>query len=259
MRSHLAVIVIALLAQLICGCEPDNRGVRPLQQETMIVPQSSVGNPYVLGNSGYVMVPLVLHGARMESKYDASMYILSTPTAGQMISPQGTTFSITQVSDFYEQAANVNWHNVVFYNRATGESHLLLNFKACICVAYLPRVPRVQNPGPVPKHLLFAIADEDTNGDGYLTSTDAVGLYLCDVSGQGLTRLTPRGTQLADVETNGDEDLYVRVLKKPESRPYFGQDDQSIVLHVDLHHPAEGTPIFDQKIIQKAASVEGGK
>ena len=161
------------------------------------------------------------------------------------------SYSYSASGDFFD-TGQIHWNNVVFYNKKTGQSHLLLDRRAVIgryMAPYDPDNKEVQRP----QYFLFAIADADTNGDGLINENDALSLYVSDASGQGLTRVTPPMTHFEGVVTDPDDHtLYVQIRLDAKGYHNFTADDPTTFLHVDPLHPAEGTPVFANDLRQRA-------
>ena len=101
----------------------------------------------------------------------------------------GGSVSLSKSFGDYLSAETIHWNNLVFCAKAGGQCHLLLDHKAVICKAYFPGPPK--DKSEVPRYLLLGIAEEDTNGDGYINDQDAVVLFVADLAGRNLIRLTP--------------------------------------------------------------------
>ena len=78
-----------------------------------------------------------------------------------------------------------NLVNVLFYNSDYSDVHLLLDEKANIVIMESPGMEdTLQN------YILYGIVSEDTNGDSRLNRNDKMHLFLSDLSGHDLHRIT---------------------------------------------------------------------
>ena len=260
LSSILAFWAIAVLG---LGCVSQPEGLRVSGGDGAPPSRGALGYPILIQQSDYVMFPFALHGAEQGQSQVLQLGSSNAGSGSQgvaAVSDQSNAgFALARsVGDYY--ASNILWNNVLFCDRKSAECHLLLDRKAVICKIYLPDPSQPKKPGNAPKYLLFAIADEDTNGDGYINCDDAVVLYLSDLSGKSLTRLTPVDTQLVGIElVDSDDAAYARIRRKPPGAKGFRPDDESLILRVDLHHPAEGTPIPDEQLRSRAMSILTGR
>lgn len=255
MRPGLAVALWMIWLPLAGGCASDRPEGLPVSREPGRGRwEPAFGDAIVVQRSDYVMIPFALQQSQVQGQAGfaiASQVMSFSPSVSLQ---SGVGFQLAQSSGGYYSTGGILWNNVVFCRKNGAESHLLLDRKAVICKSWLPDPSRPKGHEES-KYLFFGIADQDTNGDGYLNGDDAVILYLCDLSGGGLTRLTPQGTQLADIQIDGNDTAYARILRKPPGTKEFGPDAQSLVLRIDLHQPGEGTPIPDEELREKALSI----
>ena len=90
-----------------------------------------------------------------------------------------------------------NCNNIIFYNKKTDETHLLLQKPTVISQFYFPHYDK-EYAGKKYWFILLGIHEEDTNKDGYIDNEDAERVYLSDLSGNNLTQITPDKSQLVD-------------------------------------------------------------
>ena len=202
--------------------------------------------PIVLPSSSYVMIPFWMYVPQAQGKIEWF--------SGSSWSGSYAQMSVGLSKSFGSYlTTSGHWNNLIFNEKGTDKCHLLLDHKAVISRAWFP----AQLTKSMPEVLLFAIAEQDTNGDGYINSDDAVALYSSAMDGSGLTRLTPAGTQLTDIVDGGTVDLiYVRVLRDSNGDHRFveGQDEAEI-LRVDLRRREEGKAILDQETKRQARRI----
>jgi hypothetical protein len=210
--------------------------------------------PILLDQSKYLLIPFWMQTPpKVQSGID--LFSGSGGSGGYSYSgSSGDSISMSKAFGDYMSAGSIHWNNLVFCDKTNGQCHLLLDHKAVICDAYLPNPPD-DKKSERPRPLLFGIAEKDTNGDGYINSEDAVVLYAADPDGRNLVRLTPEGTQLSGIVIDGDDTLYVRVLRDftGDHKPTEGRE--SLIFQVDLRHPAEGRSVLDEAVRRQAQSI----
>lgn len=229
------------------------------------------GEAIVLQDSDFILIPFWTQtNERQQKQMD-----LSPPAPSERpleFALPGSIGADTILKGSFGQfgmAQSVHWNNVATFQRSTGASRLVLNRAAVITSAYLPtnvvappvdaaHPPEAKKPAS-PKILLFAVAEHDTNGDGYINSEDAVVLFSCDFSGDNLVRLTPEGTQLTGIIPDGEEAICARVLYDSNGDRHFTSDDQAMLYHIDLRHPAEGKPMISEEVRKGAEGIVEGK
>ena len=168
-------------------------------------------------------------------------------------------------------------YNMIFYNKTSGESNILLNKKALIYkFEYLlgkkqPEDPSnqneqtnqpTQNPSkkvsskPQNQLLLFHIIDSDTNTDGKLDTADAVIGYLSNLAGKSLQAITPPNTQLVSWvfdEKNGG--IFITIRKDSDGDRKFTEKDAIDFVRVNASKPSVGKEIIDGKTRQELQKI----
>jgi hypothetical protein len=143
--------------------------------------------------------------------------------------------------------SGIRWHNLVFRHGESGQVHLLFDKRALITQFYRPKHKPMRNV------LLYRTVTADTNDDGRLTPADAEQLYLSNLAGRKLKRLTPAGTELTDfrLADNGSV-LYLRITRDANDDGRFNAQDptQLLVYRHGRAGPAE--PIVPPRVIDEA-------
>jgi hypothetical protein len=240
-----------LFLSLSCASQPDGlrvdaKGKRPMTHRV-------VGDPILPASSVFVLIPFWTETTDTQGKLD----LLPSSSGFGSFSYSGnwsTEAAFNRSFGDYTTCA-AHWNNIVFYDKRNGSTRLLLDRKAVICSAYFPPDETGRPANGERKPMYFGIAEKDTNGDGYINSSDAVVLYGADASGTTLTRLTPEGTQLSHIVADGDHTLYVRVLQDSNGDHNFTGEDQALILRVDLAHMGEGKPVLNEEIQKRAESI----
>jgi hypothetical protein len=260
-QPHLLLSIsgLCLLVNLSCGVEqPEGLRVSPQHGGGGAKPPAArpvFGEPILLGSSPYALVPFWMYTPQVQGKFD-SFSISGGFSGGYSSGFASASTSLTPVLSGYVGSPSLHWNNLAFCERASGKCRLLLDRRAVICRAYFPD-PAASGP---PRPLLFGIAENDTNGDGFINAEDAVLLYAADANGMNLTPLTPPETQLAGIVAEpGGEAIYVRALRSSSKDHRFGEGDEVILLHIDLRRPFESKPVLDDETRRRAEAIIEGK
>lgn len=254
---------VLLLALTVGACAPlPPEGLRVGEKNTDKL-SAAFGDPILLEQSKFVLIPfgvLAPDGGGSKGMFsDSGSFFGSASYAGGFGSSLGG--SVSAFGDDYLRADAGNWNNVVFYDTAGGGTHLLLDRRAVITEAFLPRAPkkgdRPDAPGPRP--MLFALAEADTNGDKFINREDAVVLFLSTPDGRSLTPLTPAGMRYAEHTLDpARAALYARVVRDTNGDRRFGSGDETIFLRVDLNNPGQGQPILPTDLAGRASALVTG-
>lgn len=215
-------------------------------------PQIAYGDLIVDPESEYIMIPVTLSGHEKESGHNP----------------------ISSKLSFYgdSRGSRMVGYNMIFYNKTSGESNILLNKKALISkFEYLPhkKKPENQNNQNVPTNqpkqdsskkfsskpqnqlLLFHIIDSDTNADGKIDGADAIVGYLSNLAGKSLQAITPPNTQLVswvfDEKSGG---LFITIRKDSDGDRKFTEKDGIDFVRVNVSKPSIGKEIIDGKTRQ---------
>jgi hypothetical protein len=158
------------------------------------------------------------------------------------------------VSGKFFDTGTIHWNNVVFYDKKTQQTHLLLDWRAVICEYLGPNSDAAGKPAKPPQYFLFAIADADTNKDGIINEKDALSLYVSDPSGHKITRVSPAGTHFEKVifDDTNDHALYVQISIDSNHDGQFSPNDENVILLVDPLKPSEGMPMVGDQLKDQA-------
>ncbi len=141
-----------------------------------------------------------------------------------------------------------NCNNIIFYNKKTDETHLLLQKPAVISEFYFPYYSKEYTAKKY-WFLLLGIHEEDTNEDGYINDEDAEKVYISDLSGMNMIQITPDNSQLIDWyidESTNNILMKVRIDSNNDKR-YSSADDIEI-LKTAISSPEQGKAIIGEEI-----------
>jgi len=92
--------------------------------------------------------------------------------------------------------------NVLFYNRSTGKTNLLTNEKFRISEIYSKNSDEeyLEKESILKGNILYEISDIDYNKDGKLDNHDPEFLFISELDGNGLQRISPKNEDLVHYE-----------------------------------------------------------
>lgn len=122
------------------------------------------------------------------------------------------------------------YRNILFYNRFTGGSSSLTTKKFRISDLYV-----VDKPGPyennkaLPGKILYEISDIDYNQDGKLNSKDPTFLFVSELDGSALQRISPLNEDLVYYEViKEDNELIFETRRDINSDFVFNHEDEFV-------------------------------
>lgn len=141
-----------------------------------------------------------------------------------------------------------NCNNIIFYNKKNDETHLLLQKPAIISQFYFPYYDK-EYTGDKYYFILLGIREDDTNLDGYINVEDAETVYLSDLSGKTMFKITPENTQLVDwfidMPTNN---ILMKVRYDSNKDRKFNYYDEIEILKTSIGSPVEAKKIIGKEI-----------
>jgi hypothetical protein len=141
-----------------------------------------------------------------------------------------------------------NCNNIIFYNKKTEETHLLLQKPAIISQFYFPYYSD-DYKGEKFWFLLMAIREYDTNADGFINKQDAEIVYVSNLSGTKIKPVTPDNTQLIDwFIDESSNTILLKVRNDSNKDKVFNYYDEVDILKTDISSPSIGKPIIGKEI-----------
>lgn len=141
-----------------------------------------------------------------------------------------------------------NCNNIIFYNKKTDSTHLLLQRPAIVSQFYFPFYDK-EYTGEKYYFILLGIREDDSNADGYLNSEDAERVYLSDLSGKEMTQITPEDTQLVDWFIDpATNNILMKVRFDTNKDQKFNYYDDIEILKTSIDEPAQGKQIIGKDI-----------
>ncbi len=207
-----------------------------------------LGRPIIPEQSQYVMIPFTVESNKdKQGGWGFGSDFISGSYSGGSYSSAGF--------GSFMGVRSVHWHNVIFYDKASGSCTLLLSTRAVISSFYWPQKRANGEPAQV-DYLLFGVSDRDTNGDGFINGKDAVVLWMTNLAGRSPTRLTPEDAHAEEIDSDdGGRSLYIRVANDSDGDRQFTDRDERTLLRVDTAAPGLGTQMVSQEVQKQAADV----
>lgn len=191
-----------------------------------------------LDSTNYLLIPL---GMKTVEDYESRLLKNKNSSAEEYAATDEYSTSYRSYKYNFYSLTFSNCNNIIFYNKKTEATHLLLQKPAVISEFYFPYYNK-EYTGKKYWFLLLGIHDEDTNADGYLNDDDAEKVFISNLSGEKMIQITPDSSQLIDwyidaptnsilmkvrMDTNGDKKFMatddIEILKCPISLPEIGK------------------------------------
>ena len=155
--------------------------------------------------------------------------------------------------------------NIVFYNTATGQSHLLDDRRKMVICSYTPsnsnagsspeQGSRESGHNQVDKFLYYSIIITDFNKDGRLNSDDPTYLFVSDKNGENLKQVSPTNLNVSSWQTiKATNRILLQVTKDSNGDGQFTDKDETIPMAYDLSKDRVSKEIFRddfKKILKK--------
>lgn len=141
-----------------------------------------------------------------------------------------------------------NCNNIIFYNKKNDETHLLLQKPAIISQFYFPYYDK-EYTGSKYYFILVGIHENDSNTDGYINSDDAEVVYLTDLSGKNMFKITPDNTQLVDWFIDPPtKNILMKVRFDSNKDQKFDFYDEIEIMKTSIDSPVEAKVIIGKDI-----------
>jgi gas vesicle protein len=206
-----------------------------------------------LDSTSYLLIPLGMK--TVEDQEDRLLKIKSSG-AGDYSSESYNGSYRNYKYNFYSLDFG-NCNNIIFYNKKTDESHLLLQKPTVISQFYFPHYEK-EYTGKKYWFILLGIIEEDTNGDGYINNEDAEKVYIANLSGENMKQITPDNTQLVDwyidMSTNS---ILMKVRYDTDNDKKFNNYDEIDILKTSIDMPSEGKQIINDEIKDNIKKILG--
>lgn len=195
-----------------------------------------------LDSTDYLLIPL-------------GIKILEVPRGGlhakvaSSSSEETTTVSSFQSYKYNFYSLNFeDCNNIIFYNKKTEDTHLLLQNPAIISQFYFPYYDK-EYSGKRYWFILLGIREDDTNADGYINGDDAEKVYVANLSGANMVQVTPDNTQLIDwYIDSATNNILMKVRYDSNNDQRFNNYDDVDILKTKIDNLSQGSPIINKEI-----------
>ena len=229
--------IIALTFGLISCTDQTNNPVenKPLSEAQQIDKLDKLNidfnEPIQIDSSVYVMYPLSFNNNEEESK------VLGSSSYG---SP-------------------ATYWNIIFYNTANGEYHLLDDKRKMVIYSYDPRNSNVGSSSSssefgefiesgfnqVDKLLYYSVTILDFNKDGKLNAQDPNYLFISDKLGKNFKQVSPENFNVTNWQTiKGTNKILIQATKDTNNDKKFNDKDETIPMVYDLNINGISKDIF---------------
>jgi hypothetical protein len=200
-----------------------------------------------LDSTDYLLIPL-----GMKTAEDVEDKGLRSKSADEYSSYTGSYRSYKY--NFYSLDFG-NCNNIIFYNKRTDETHLLLQKPAIVSQFYFPYYNK-EYTGDKYYFILLGIREDDSNADGYINSEDAERVYLADLSGKNMVQITPDNTQLVDWFIDpATNNILMKVRLDTNKDQKFNYYDEIEIMKTSISAPAQGKVIIGDEIKSKIRKI----
>ena len=218
----------------------DSSKINEAKKEQVLV----YGDYMNLDNTDYLLIPLGMktiedqEGRLLKVKSSEGNSSENVDDAGSYRSYKYNFYSL----DFG------NCNNIIFYNKKTDSTHLLLQKPTVISKFYFPHYEK-EYTGKKYWFILLGIGEDDTNGDGYINNEDAEKVYIADLAGRNKQQITPDNSQLVDwyidMSTNN---ILMKVRFDTNDDKKFNYYDEVEILKTSIDTPGQGKQIINAEI-----------
>ncbi|MFL5764020.1 MAG: hypothetical protein ACJ77K_08775 [Bacteroidia bacterium] len=243
----IGAVLILLVIVLFNTNRTDKGGIQLVKNDSTAVnnhknQQVLVYGEYMdLDSTDYLLIPL-----GMKSTDDLEDKGLRSKSAEEYGSSYNGSYRSYKYNFYTLDFGNCN--NIIFYNKCTDETHLLLQEPAIISQFYFPFYDK-EYTGSKYYFILLGIRESDSNGDGYINSEDAEKVYITDLSGKNRIQVTPDNTQLVDWFIDpATNNILMKVRFDTNKDLKFNYYDEIEIMKTSITEPSQGKIIIGNDI-----------
>lgn len=244
-----AVLILVIMVIFDTNRKKSQEGIRLVVRDTAKTnnepkkPQQLVYGDYMdLDSTNYLLIPL-----GMKSDEDEENRLLKNRSSDVSLSDGYISSYRSYKYNFYSLDFG-NCNNIIFYNKKTDETHLLLQKPAVISQFYFPYYSKEYTAKKY-WFLLLGIHEQDTNGDSYINNEDAEKVYISNLSGQNMIQLVPDNSQLIDWYIDeATNNILMKIRIDSNNDKKFTAIDDIEILKIAISSPEQGKPIIGDDI-----------
>jgi hypothetical protein len=201
-----------------------------------------------LDSTDYLLIPLGMKTLESQKNMQAKTASASDDNSSGITTYQNFKYNFYSL-DFED------CNNIIFYNKQTEETHLLLQKPAIISKFYFPFYSRESTEKKY-RFILVATHEDDSNTDGYINTEDAERVYVADLSGANMIQINPDNTQLMDWYIDSTtNNILMKVRYDSNNDHRFNYYDDVEILKTKIDNLAEGRAIINNEIKSNIQSI----
>jgi hypothetical protein len=244
-----AVLILLVMALFDKSRNRNREGLRLVTNDSTATPdvkgqQVLVYGDYLhLDSTDYLLIPI---GMKTVEKRDSK--ILGSKTNTNALGGENAEGGFKNYKYNFGFLNFENCNNIIFYDKKSNETHLLLQQPAIISQFYFPVFDK-EYEGKKFYFILLGVREYDSNADGYINADDAERLYISDLSGNNLVQVTPDNTQLVDWDIDMTTRTILMKVRFDSNKDHeFDAHDELEILKTSIDHPAQGEEILNKEI-----------
>ena len=207
-----------------------------------------------LDSTDYMLIPLGMKNLESQKRMSSKMSAVRPASVEVPETEEKIVDYETSKYNFYALAFG-NCNNIIFYNKKSEETHLLLQKPAIISEFYFPYSYKNYKWKKY-SFLLLGIREDDTNADGYINDEDAEKVYTADLSGANMIQITPDNTQLMDWSIDSTtNNVLLKVRFDSNKDQKFNDYDDTGILKTQIGNFSKGQPIINTEIKKNIQSI----
>jgi hypothetical protein len=242
-----AVIILFFMFVFEINKRHEEEGLRLVTNDTTEVNNDHKKKVLVYGDykdldsTDYLLIPLGMKTLESQKSMHAKTASSSNEESANITTYQSFKYNFYSL-DFED------CNNIIFYNKKTEETHLLLQKPAIISQFYFPYYD-TNYTGKKYWFILLAIHEDDSNTDGYINAEDAERVYVADLSGENMIQINPDNTQLVDwYIDSATNNILMKVRYDSNKDQKFNYYDDVEILKTQINNLAEGRAIINNEI-----------
>ena len=198
-----------------------------------------------LDSTDYMLIPLGMKTLENQKRLAKTSAVASSSTSSDETDEQKSYQNYKY--NFYSMTFE-DCNNIIFYNKKTEETHLLLQKPAIISEFYFP-IPNKAYKGKKYSFLLLGIREDDSNTDGYINDEDAEKVYTADLSGANMIQISPDNTQLIDWYIDSTtNNILLKVRFDSNKDQKFNYYDDVEILKTPIYNFSKAQPVINPEI-----------
>ncbi len=138
-------------------------------------------------------------------------------------------------SDYYKEVPYNMYWNIIFYNSANGQSHLLSDTLKLLVNDFGYNNPEQRDKLKSKSKLFFNLTVTDNNEDGRLDGDDPNYLFVTDKQGKNLQQVSPPGCDFFDWYVVENSDLVIMLVRVDSNKDNkFDEEDEKAAYRFDV-------------------------